>query len=269
MNSDLRWNFADAPWIELRPERMRDETELFYMVGVASLIEITTDLYTRNLLAHFAGDAEVTGWLSRGWEPEELQHGHALREYVCRAWPDCDWDAIYAGFYADYAPLTTTEQLFPTRSLELAARCVVEMGTSSYYTALHRACGEPVLAWLTRNIYEDEIGHYKHFLRYFQKYRKLEGTSRREVLGALWHRLKLIDDEDSYIAVKHMHAAAHPGRPYDRQVHKRIVGRCRRFAARHVPHRMSAKMLLKPLDMTPLAQRLMEPVVTGIAKVVA
>ena len=36
----------------------------------------------------------------------------------------------------------------------MASRCVVEMGTASYYTTLSRASPEPVLSLLTRRIVE-------------------------------------------------------------------------------------------------------------------
>lgn len=269
MVSEPRWTVAQIPWKQLCRERVADDEALFYAVSTASLIEITTDLYTRNLVQHFAGDDEVCTWLARGWEPEELQHGRALREYVLRAWPTFDWDAVYAAFFAEYGALCKPEALMPRRSLELVSRCVVEMGTSSFYTALHGATGEPVLKYLTRCIYQDEIGHYRHFYRYFLRYRDIEGVNRAQVLGALWHRLKLIQDEDSYIALKHVYAARHPGARFDRRVYRRVVKRCRGTVGRYLPHRRSVKMLLKPLDMPALAQRVIQPVMESVARYVA
>src|SRR5262249_40663244 len=152
--------------------------EHFFLAATASFIEITSDIYTGNLVRHFADDEEVSGWLANHWEPEELQHGAALREYVRRVWPDFDWDHHYAAFKSEYTQLCKPEQLLPERTLEMASRCVVEMGTSCYYTSLHHASNEPVLAAITRNIYEDEIGHYKYFYRYFRRYRERERTSR-------------------------------------------------------------------------------------------
>ncbi|MBX6419828.1 MAG: ferritin-like domain-containing protein [Sinobacteraceae bacterium] len=269
MSEERHWTLADIPWHELERDRVADSEELFYMVSTASLIEITTDLYTRNLTQHFAGDEEVAGWLRDGWEPEELQHGQALREYVRRAWPDFDWDAVYRAFLEEYGARCKPEALLPLRSLEMVSRCVVEMGTSTYYTALHHVTDEPVLKRLARHIYEDEIGHYKHFYKYFRRYREREGVTRAQVLGALWHRLKMIEEEDSYIALKHVYAARHPGRRYDKRVYRRVVKRCRRLASPHVPHERSVKMLLKPLDMAPTVERWVQPVMESVARAVA
>ena len=269
MNQKPHWTLDSIPWHELRRERVADSEELFYMVAGASFIETTSDLYTRNLVQHFADNAEVSEWLEQGWEPEELQHGRALREYVRHAWPEFDWEAQYANFFADYSALCKPEMLLPERSLELVSRCVVEMGTASYYTALHHASDEPVLAQLAKHIFEDEVGHYKYFYKYFRQYRDIENTSRTQVLGALWHRLKVIEDEDSYIAVKHVHSTRHPGQPYDKAVYKESMGRIRKLAGKHIPHRMSVNMLLKPLDMAPLARRVLQPMMEGMARLVA
>ena len=50
-----------------------------------------------------------------------------------------------------------------TRCGELIARCMVEVGTSSYYSALGDAAQEPVLREIFRRISADGLRHYKMF----------------------------------------------------------------------------------------------------------
>ncbi|HEX7381150.1 MAG TPA: ferritin-like domain-containing protein [Nevskiaceae bacterium] len=269
MNPNLRWDMADTPWGELQAERVVDNDALRYMVCVASFVEITTDLYTRNLIEKFADDAIVSAWLRDEWEPQEMQHGQSLREYIRHVWPDFEWDRVYRDFLAEFSRYAAPEFLLPERSLEMVSRCVVEMGTSSYYTALHRATDEPVLCWLTKRIYQDEISHYKYFLRYFHRYREQDGVTRRQVAWTLFQRLRMIDGEDSHTSIKYVHGALHPDQPWNDRVYRQIVRRCRKVASPYVPHRMSAKMLLRPLDITPLAQRVLEPALAGVARLVA
>ena len=135
-NSD-RWSLDDIPLDCIDTARVRPREELFLLLAGASFVESGSDLYTRNLLEQFHDDAEVSSWLTTRWEPEELRHGRALRAYVNRVWPEFDWQAAFAAFIADYAQGCTTEELEPTRCLEMAARCVVEMGTATYYRAIH------------------------------------------------------------------------------------------------------------------------------------
>jgi hypothetical protein len=266
MQQHRKWTLDTIPWDDFRRERVAGSDELFYMVATASFIEITSDFYTGNLINHFAGDEEVSTWLAHHWEPEELQHGTVLREYVRRAWPDFDWQKHYAAFKAEYTRLCPPEALLPERSLEMAARCVVEMGTSCYYSALHHASDEPVLKAITRNIYRDEIGHYKYFYRYFRRYREREHISRVQVASTLWRRLRVIDDEDTYISLKHAYDWRHPGQPYDRNVYKTLIGRCRQLAKGHFPHHLSAGMLLKPLDIPRPAMRVAMPLMEGMTR---
>ena len=52
-----------------------DNPLLLYIVATAAFVEITSDVYTRNLADFFRGDADVVDWLEHAWESEELQHG--------------------------------------------------------------------------------------------------------------------------------------------------------------------------------------------------
>ena len=65
----------------------------------------------------------------------------------------------------------------------MIARCIVETGTSSYYTALHEAAAEPVLQEICRRIAADELRHYRLF------YKTLCAYQARERLGR-WARLQ-------------------------------------------------------------------------------
>ncbi len=265
-HAQQRWSLDDIPWNDIQPRVVEQQQELFYLVTVASFIEITTDLYTRNLIEYFFDDAEVTQWLNQHWEHEELQHGQSLKRYVQKAWPGFDWESAYRDFHHEYSQCCRVDLLEPTRSMEMAARCVVEMGTTSYYTMLSKLSTEPVLCLLSRHIREDEVRHYKHFYHYFLRYRQREGAGRTRVLRALWHRLKMIDGEDGLIALKHVFLASHPGEVFDMRIYRRLQKRCRRAAGQYLPLQMSIKMLIKPLDLNPRFQHLALPILATLAR---
>jgi ferritin-like protein len=260
-----RWALADIPYERIDRDAA-DREEMFYLVAAASLMEAASDLYTQNLIDFFAGDAEVTDWLAEAWLPEELQHGRALRAYVEAAWPQFDWPGAYRRFHEEFTLICEQDGVEERHSLEMASRCVVEMGTASYYTTLSRASREPVLALLAGHILEDEVRHYKHFYRFFRKYRGSERARRAEVLPALWRRLRMTGGSDSFAALKHVHLTRHPEARFDDATYRRLRARCRAAVGRHFPHRMSVKMLLKPLDLGPRAQRIVVPAVTLLAR---
>ncbi len=260
-----RWTLDDIPWRAIRRDEAVRSEALFYLVASASLMESATDLYTENLIDYFNGDDEVTAWLEDYWLPEELQHGRALRRYVETVWPEFDWEAVNRRFVEEFKPFCDIA-LEPMRSLEMASRCVVETGTASYYTTLSRASPDPVLARLTRLIAEDEVRHYKHFYRYFRRYRDDEGLSRIGVVPGLWRRLRMTGGDDSFIVLKHVHSARCPGRPFDRGTYRKVRRQCRDLSFAHFPHEMSVRMLLKPLNLGHRFQRVTMPLATALAR---
>ena len=259
------WSLDDIPWHEIHRDRIGHSEALFYMVTAASLMESATDLYTENLVEYFAGDDEITSWLKNNWLPEELQHGRTLRCYVETAWPDFPWDKVRQTFIEEFRPLCD-ESLEHARGLEMASRCVVETGTASFYTCLSRASPDPVLALLTRRIAEDEVRHYKHFYRFFRKYRDIEHPRRTEIAPALWRRLRMTGGEDRHVVLKHVHAVHRPGVSLDARGYSRLHHQCRALMRPHFPAEMSVRMLLKPLNLGPRAQRVTVPVLAAVTR---
>jgi hypothetical protein len=260
-----RWSLDDIPWHAIRHEAVTQSKAFFFLVASASLMESATDLYTENLIEFFVGDDEVTSWLEHYWLPEELQHGRALRRYVETAWPQFDWEPAFQGFVEEFRPFCDIS-LERARSLEMASRCVVETGTASYYTTLSRASPEPVLAGLAGRIAEDEVRHYKHFYRFFRKYRGTENPSRAAVAPALWRRLRMTGGQDGFIVVKHVYDASHPNGSFDTAMYRDVRRECRGLVRDRFPYEMSVRMLLKPLALGPRTQRAALPLVLALAR---
>jgi hypothetical protein len=150
--------------------------------------------------------------------------------------------------------------------LEMASRCVVEMGTACYYTTLFRASPDPVLALLARRIADDEVRHYKHFYRYFRNYRDAERPGRAKVVPALWRRLRMTGGDDSFIVLKHVYGAHRPGESFDIRVYRSVRREGRDLVRDHFPHEMSVRMLFKPLALGPRTLRAALPVAVAIAR---
>ena len=257
------WSVDDIPYHALAYDQVRDDQRLFHILASASFIEITSDLYTHNLVEFFHDDREVVEWLEGRWEREELQHGAALKRYVQTAWPDFDWEAAYRIFIAEYSQCCTVDRLASTRTLEMAARCVVETGTATFYRMLSDLSREPVLKRLAAEISADEVRHYKHFYRYFQRYRASNGRAgspccARSSPGRPTSRPRTPPSRSR---------ASVPGVPSRRRVRSgrlRCLPRRRPAAGQeHLPHAMMGKMLLKPLGLHALIGRAMVPVVTS------
>jgi hypothetical protein len=261
-----RWSLDSINWRAIRRNAVGEPDALFYLVAAASFMESTTDRYTRNLIDQFYGDDEITSWLEQHWLPEELQHGHALRRYVQIAWPNFEWDRVYESFLEEFSAYCCADGLEPTRTREMASRCVVEMGTAGYYTTLGRISHDPVLATISRRIADDEIRHYKHFYRYFRRYQRAEPASRRDIFSALLNRLQMIDGEDSVITIKHLYRSYYTCEQLDNRIYRNLRRRSRQLIRPHFPYRMCVQMLLKPLGLGSRARRILVPITETLAR---
>ena len=216
-----RWTLDDIPWDRL--DRGKLDPEVVRIIKAASLVEYNGAAYTHHLCRIFHDDPEFQ-LNARRWGKEEVQHGEALARWAELADPEFDFDAAFGRFQAGYrVDFDLDVSRRGSRSGEMIARCMVEVGTSSYYAALRDTVEEPVLKEICRRIAADEIRHYKLFYNNLMRY--LE----RERIG-FWTRLcvavrRVLESEDDELAYAY-YAANEAARPYQRR-------RCSRaYAAR-------------------------------------
>lgn len=252
------WTLDDLDLAAIDTAHVRDDENLFYLVACASFIESGSDLYTHNLVEFYRGDTEVEHWLHSQWEQEELQHGRALRAYVEHVWPEFEWERAFQGFLDEYSQYCKVELLEPTRAQELAARCVVETGTAAYYRALESATDEPVLKRLAGFIATDEINHYKHFYKYFRRYRSQENVGRSRVLGTLGRRTLELKNEDADCAIRHVMMVHAPEQALDPARVKQVAAQLSRTVRIHLRPETTIKMIMRPLELPLLLQQMIE-----------
>ncbi len=252
------WAIDDLDFCQIDVRRAHADDNLFYLAASASFVESGSDLYSRNLIGFFEGDDEVAGWLQNRWEPEELQHGRALRAYVNHIWPEFDWQSAYRSFLDEYRNYCKVELLEPTRTLELAARCVVETGTATYYTALSRGVDEPFLRALAALISADEVRHYKHFYRAFKRYQAQEMPARRRVFATIARRTLELKSEDGDCAVRHVINVRSPERAGDARFERETLGRISTTVRKNLKAATTLKMLMRPLGLSPRMQSVVQ-----------
>jgi rubrerythrin len=240
------WTLEQIPWTRFDPTRV--DPEIVKLVKAAAMVEFNGGDYATYLKRVFADDPEFQA-VATAWAQEEVQHGRALARWAKLADPSFDFESAFKRFTAGYSIDVDVEQsIRGSRCGELVARCIVETGTSSYYTALNEATDEPVLKQICRNIAADELRHYKLFYTYLQRY-----LEREELNG--WRRLKVTlsrigESEDDELAYAYF-AANHPGESYDRRRFTRAYAR-RAYAVyrRHHIERGIA-MVLKATGLRP------------------
>ena len=241
------WRIADIPYDQIQRGAIEENEDLFYLLMSASFVETGSDTYAANLAEHYSDYPDISAWLQENWESEELQHGTALRQYVETVWPEFPWQKAYDSFFGEYAKLCTMEELHADRHLEMVARCVVETGTTAYYHTLRELSDEPVLRTLLGNIRNDEVGHFKHFLKYFKQLQEQSPVSRARIAGALYARLKELRESDSDVALRHVFAHRGPYFAQSQRTFADVAQRAYHLVSSQLPADLAVRMLLKPL----------------------
>ena len=191
------WRLEDVAWDRFDPTRA--DPELIPLVKAAAMVERNGTDYAIYLNRVFGDDPDFRR-AADAWAAEEVQHGDALGKWAMLADPTWDYQAAFARYKAGYQlPLDAEASIRGSRTGELIARCMVETGTSSYYTALADGTREPVLQQICRHIAADEFRHFKLFYDHMRRYLA------REEIGLL-RRLRIAagrigeseDDELAY-----------------------------------------------------------------------
>ena len=174
------WRIEDVAWDKFDPAKV--DLDVIALVKSAAMVERNGIEYAAYLNRVFHDDRPFCA-ASDNWAIEEVQHGDALGQWAEMADPGWDFKAAFARYRSGYSPLVDADfSLRGSRTGELIARCMVETGTSSYYTALADATSEPVLQNICRLIAADEYRHFKLFYDHMRRYLARE---RIGVLGRL------------------------------------------------------------------------------------
>ncbi|HTV87486.1 MAG TPA: acyl-ACP desaturase [Stellaceae bacterium] len=240
------WTLDEIPWQCFDSERI--DLELVRIVKAASLVEHNGAAYAHHLCRIFAGDREFQE-AARRWGAEETQHGRALARWAALADPQFDFAAAFARFRDGFRlEFDSDRSRRGSRAGEMVARCIVEIGTSSYYAALREAAREPVLREICRRIAADELRHYRLFYKTLGRCLTMERLGRfgrlRVALG------RIAESEDDELAYAY-YAANESALPYDRRRCARAYA-MRAFAL-YQPHHVErgVAMLMKAIGFKP------------------
>jgi len=171
------WRIEDVAWDRFDPSAV--DPAIVPLVKAAAMVERNGKDYALYLNGVFRDDPDFRQ-AADNWAIEEVQHGDALAKWAMLADPTWNYEAAFQRYRSGYAIRTDAEaSIRGSRTGELIARCMVETGTSSYYTALGEATTEPVLKQVCKLIAADEYRHFKLFYDHMRRYLA------REKLGVL------------------------------------------------------------------------------------
>jgi rubrerythrin len=143
-----RWTLNELQWDRIEPAKV--DEELLQTIKTAALVEANSADYVTYLHNVFEADEEfkraATEW-GVGFQSalEHFRQGYRI-------------------------PVDAESSVRGSHAGELVARCVVESGTSSFYSAIRDKTKEQVLKTICGHIARDEVRHYKLFKDHLGRY---------------------------------------------------------------------------------------------------
>lgn len=241
------WHIDQVAWDRFDPAKV--DPEIVPLVKAAAMVERNASDYTAYLNSVFRDDPDFRQ-AADNWAVEEIQHGDALGRWGMYADPGWDFEAAFTRYRAGYKiEVDADASIRGSRTGELIARCMVETGTSSYYTALGDATEEPVLKEVCRLIAADEYRHFKLFYDHMKRYLARENISFMKRLRVAAGRIG--ESEDDELAYAYHCGNESEDLPYD---HQRCIagymGRAMGFYRfRHIER--STGMVFKSIGLEP------------------
>ena len=151
------WTLDTIDWDRFDASKV--DPEILRTIKAAAMVERNGADYGIYLGRVFADDPPFVEEVKR-WVGEEVQHGMALGRWAQMADPAWDFDAAFDRFRKGYqVPLDADASVRGSQAGEMMARCIVETGTSSYYSALKDSAAEPVLKQVCAKIAEIGRAH--------------------------------------------------------------------------------------------------------------
>ena len=241
------WRIDEVPWDRFDPSKV--DAAIVPLVKAAAMVERNGTDYAIYLNRVFHDDPDFRQ-AADTWALEEVQHGDALGKWAMLADPAWDFHAAFDRYRAGYqVPIDADASIRGSRTGELIARCMVETGTSSYYTALADAAAEPVLQQISRLIAADEFRHFKLFYDHMRRYlgRERLGMLRRLRIAAG----RITESEDDELAFAYHCGNEPPDRSYDhaRCIAAYMSGAMSFYRFRHIERGMG--MIFKSVGLPP------------------
>ena len=240
------WTLDDIPWD--RFDRSKVDPDQERIARAAAMVEYNSGDYV-TYLEHVFADDDLFVAAAREWGVEERQHGEALAKWAALIDPDFDFESRFNVFREGFRlDLEVDESIRGSRSGELVARCMVEVGTSSYYSALADATDEPVLEAISRKIAADELRHYKLFYDHLKRYLAKEELNKFQRLRVALGRIAETENDELAYAY---YAANNTGQPYDHDwAHREYMSRAYAYyKAPHIDRGMA--MIFKAVGLRP------------------
>jgi len=247
------WTLDDVQWSRFDASKV--DPRLLAAAKGAALVEYNAPDYVGYLKRVFEGDDQTIAAIEQ-WGTEETQHGQALARWCELADPSFNFQDAVRRFREGYKPEhfkgDSNTSLRGSRRGEMISRCVVESGTSSYYSAMRDICEEPVLKEVAGRIAADEFRHYRLFYDTLNAQSEPDLPFWRKLLVAISRVNESDDDELAFsFYCGNVPADQESARPYDRERYVKEASAAAMFSYRRHHITKLTQMVAKAIGADP------------------
>ncbi len=248
------WSIDEVSWELFSPGAV--DSTMLAAIKAAALVEYNAPDYVAYLKRVFSNQPpEALTWIEE-WGTEERQHGVALGRWAELADPSFKLADAFARFRKGYSPAhfagNAAHSVRGSRRGEMIARCVVESGTSSYYSAIRDSTDEPVLKEVAGRISADEYRHYKLFYDVLRKQDEPELSFLKRLWVAIGRVTESDDDELAYAYyAANIPAEQELDKPYNRKFYSRLAAKTSMTIYRRKHIRKLVQMVAKAVGADP------------------
>jgi rubrerythrin len=241
------WRIDEVDWD--RFDRTKVDPDIVPIVKAAAMVERNGIDYAAYLNGVFGDDPDFR-LAADNWAHEEVQHGDALGKWASLADPAWDYAAAFARYRDGYhINIDADASIRGSRTGELIARCMVETGTSSFYSAVADATDEPVLRLICRQIAADEFRHFKLFYDHMRRYLGRENLSFLQRLRIAAGRITETEDDELAFAFHCANEPAALGYQHQRCLSAYLSRAIAYYRFRHIERGMG--MIFKAVGLPP------------------
>jgi rubrerythrin len=241
------WHIDQVAWDRFDVSKL--DPAIVPLVKAAAMVERNGSDYALYLNGVFHDDPDFR-LAADNWAVEEIQHGDALGRWATLADSTWDFEAAFARYRQGFTIDTKADaSIRGSRTGELIARCMVETGTSSYYTALGEATDEPVLKEICRLIAADEYRHFKLFYDHMRRYLAREKLTFLQRLRVAAGRIGESEDDELAFAYHCGNEAPDTAYAHDRCIAAYMGRAMGYYRFRHIERGMG--MVFKSVGLEP------------------
>jgi len=224
---------------------VRNDEFLFYALAGSAVLACRAQRGLRESVAAFDELPLVQRWLREHWYPSQCSHAETLARCLRHAWPQHEWEAVFAASRRPRQLRTHAAAIRDTFD-QLLVHSIDAVVLTCLYRAMTQHSHDEVLRKLLTRLASEELRNVRFFQRYLAAIGCESNASRLRMAWGIARRLVTVAGclQRVYLGLYRFRYGRAPVTESD---FRRLRQRIRPAMQRHFPHAEGAELLVSPL----------------------